>query len=190
MKRLALIPILMLLTGCKILFFSGPPPHLVDDENHEWAGYPEHWQTVRTIQVPMLWFDPVVLRVLMFGNDEVLEIKCETLWLHTPMIGDSAEWQRKVEKAHTQECDFKAIDYCQLITGDDQTTIRRVAYLPRTGDRHRGPAVYVQCLTPAEFRIFIKENEDRVTVPPEYASEWKRYRREVGASEENKHSIQ
>lgn len=179
MKRLALIPVLMLLAGCPHLFYSySRPPTIVMDSNHVWARYPEDWETVRTIRVPQRGSDAVV-PVLMWGNDEVLEIECDNPWSMPIGVDSDEEWI--YEEAMAYECDTRAIFHCQDITQDARTTIRRYAFLSWKGVRRR-PAVYVQCLTPAKLRDYMSTNGQNVKVAPEHAQYWKWYLREVGAN--------
>lgn len=187
MKRAALLPLLMFIPGCQF----APTTAL-------YLAPPSMDKAISSID-----FDPVraitlkggrSINVLKFGADELLEIKC----LRVPVaetstgtrlvpIRTKAEAEDSAERATIEMCALDALRVCRQITQDERSTFGLVTHLSWYGERHVGPAIYVQCMTAAEFRAFAV-SPIKKRIEPWAAPKWEEYLRGIAAEEAKKHS--
>lgn len=186
-----ILPLLALIPGCRLaptetLYIQSPEPF----QDVIWS---IEFDPIRTITLK----NGENIDVLQFGDAELLEIKCRpapvvefsTGTRLNPMVRTTAEAEKIAERATVEACAQDALRACRQITQDERSTFGRVTYGVWHGKRHSGPALYIQCITPAEFRAWALSPRTK-KVRPDAVPMWEQYLREVAAEEEKKHSTQ
>lgn len=188
MKPAALLPLLMFIPGCQ--FAPTTALYLAQPSMEDAVISSIDFDPVRTITLK----GGRSIDVLKFGADELLEIKCPRVPVEVSATGTrlfpirtKAEAEDFAERAAIEMCALDALRVCRQITQDERSTFGRVTYLIWYGKRHVGPAIYVQCMTAAEFRALavapIKKRIDPLAAP-----KWEEYLREIATEEAKKHS--
>lgn len=149
---------------------------------------------VRTITLPL---GGGTYNILKWRGSEVLEIKCARVWpgdaLYTysrlpdhlqPNVPLSTE--EIVDIYTIDKCSAWGVNVCAWIMKDARASYRLVGRLIWHGGRHTGPAIYVQCVTAAEFRSIVLSPQNK-GVEPWTAPAWRRYLRRIAAEEAQKH---
>lgn len=197
-----LLAVLSTLSGCStVKMMTGPRSEL--------------WLATRGIDKQSYYegldLDPVstmslgggTYNVLKWRGTEVMEIPCRRMWpdtalhLHSRMDNfaradaglDAPLTEEEIVDIYTLDaCTNNAVNLCAWIMHDTDATFRLYGRLIWHGGRHRGPALYVQCITGAELRDVVLSKLITNEVEPWTGRAWRRYIRRLLVEETKKDS--